>query len=115
MTAPRLLSARVRAAILDRRNEVILSAASGWEIAVKHKLGRLELPAAPKSFIAEAVSAHAVSVLPVTLAHGLHAGGLKFHHKDPFDRLLIAQSELDGLPVATPDAIFRRYRIETVW
>lgn len=115
MTAPSLLSARVRALILDRRNDVILSAASGWEIALKHKLGRLDLPAAPKSFIAEAVSAHAVALLPVTMAHGVRAGGLKLHHKDPFDRLLIAQSELETLPVATPDAIFRKYRVEIVW
>jgi len=109
------LSDRVRLVILDPGNDVILSAVSGWEIAIKHRLGRLDLPAAPAAFIAEALAAHAVAVLPVGMAHAVRAGDLPLNHKDPFDRILIAQADIESLPLATPDAAFSPYGIETVW
>ena len=109
------LSDRVRRVILDPRNDVILSAVSGWEIAIKHRLGRLELPAAPAAFMAEALAAHAVTVLPVGMTHAVEAGDLPLNHKDPFDRILVAQAIIETLPLATPDTAFSPYGIETVW
>ena len=115
MAEPDKLSASVRRLLLDRRNEILLSAASGWEISLKWRLGRLQLRAEPAAFIAEAVSAHALAHLPVSMAHAVRAGDLPLHHKDPFDRMLIAQAEIESVALATPDAAFGRYRVETLW
>ncbi len=115
MAEPPLLSPRARQLLLERGNDIVLSAASGWEISIKRKLGRIELPLATASFIADALSAHAITVLPITMAHAIRAGDLPLHHKDPFDRLIIAQADIENIPVATPDRNFSAYPIEAVW
>jgi PIN domain nuclease of toxin-antitoxin system len=115
MTQPEHLSRKVKSLLVDPANEILLSAATGWEVAVKHKLGRLDLPAPPKTFIPDALSIHSITVLPITMAHAIRAGDLRLHHKDPFDRLLIAQSDIENVAMATPDKVFAKYRVQAIW
>jgi PIN domain nuclease of toxin-antitoxin system len=110
-----LLSYDARAAIKDVRNEVLVSAASAWEIAIKQRLGRLdELPELADRF-AELVSADGFTHLPMTHLHGLRAGAHASAHRDPFDRMLAAQSELEDLKLVTKDPAFREFRCQTLW
>ncbi len=109
------LSERAREVIADGRNEVLLSAASAWEIAIKCARGRLALPEAPGRYVATRMALHHIGPLPVQVAHALHVFGLPPIHQDPFDRLLVAQSQLEGLPVLTSDPQFARYNVSIVW
>jgi PIN domain nuclease of toxin-antitoxin system len=109
------LSPRARRIIADGRNRIFLSAASGWEIAIKARLGRLELPDDLERFILNQLAVNAIDVLPVQMSHALHVYKLPDHHRDPFDRLLIAQAQLEKLRILTADAQFSKYRVEVVW
>lgn len=109
------LSPRVRAAIGGIDNEIVFSAVSAWEVALKHRLGRLDLKAAPAAIVATALAAPAVEALPIGVAHAVRAGELPLHHKDPFDRLLVAQAEIEGLTLLTPDRAFAPYGVATLW
>jgi len=109
------LSSRAREIIADGANEVFLSAASGWEIAIKAKLGRLRLPDVPERFIPEQLRLNAIETLPVQMSHALHVYKLPDHHRDPFDRLLIAQAQLEKLPVLTADPQISRYPVKVIW
>lgn len=109
------LSSPARDAIRDPQNRVFVSSASGWEIATKHRLGKLpEVGKALESLPALLRRAR-FDTLPITLEHALSAGALPGPHRDPFDRMLIAQSRLEGLPVVTNDPVFERYDARTIW
>jgi len=112
--SPRL-SARAREVIRDSENELFFSAASGWEIAIKAQLGRLQLPDNLEQFIAEQLALNAVLVLPIQLRHALHVYTLPQHHRDPFDRMLIAQSQVENLSLLTADPQITRYVVATIW
>ena len=84
------LSFRVREIISDGGNQLFLSAASGWEMAIKIKLGKLDLPHDLESFVLDQLAVNAIDSLSVTLSHALHVRALPDHHRDPFDRLLVA-------------------------
>lgn len=109
------LSAPARAAIADSANEIFVSAASGWEIAIKAGLGRLSLPDRPARFVPNQVARNGFTVLSISLAHALAVEALPALHRDPFDRLLVAQSRLEKLPVITDDAAILRYDVRAVW
>ncbi len=109
------ISVTAREFISDGRNEVFLSAASAWEIAIKYAKGRLELPETPERYVANRLRRHHFSPLPIQLSHALHVYTLPDIHQDPFDRLLIAQSQLEKLPLLTADADIARYGISIVW
>lgn len=109
------LSPRVREIISDGANELFLSAASGWEMAIKAKLGRLHLPDNLESFIFEQLAINAIESLPVQMSHALHVYMLPDHHRDPFDRLLIAQAQLEDLPILTIDPQIAQYTVKTIW
>ena len=109
------LSPRVREIISDGRNELFLSAASGWEIAIKAKLGRIYIPGKPQSFISEQMVINAVQGLPIQMSHALQVYLLPPYHRDPFDRMLVAQAQLEGLPILTNDIQISRYSVETIW
>lgn len=98
----------------DTRNELLLSAASSWEISIKHSLGRLELPEPPERFVPRQLSSAGVGAIPVEHVHALRAGALPLHHRDPFDRLLIAQALELGVPVITADQAFDDYDVEVL-
>lgn len=97
------------ATIADPDNVVLVSAISVWEIEIKRSLGKLE---APDNLI-DAISDSGFEPLPVEFAHAHAAGNLPPHHRDPFDRMLIAQAMTDGLVVVTRDAAFADYAVET--
>ena len=102
------LGSKARAAIADPRNEIFVSAASAWEMSVKRASGKLAV-----SFdIAEAIERNAFVELPIGIAHAVAAGELIRHHADPFDRMLIAQSQLEGLRLVTSDGAIATYEVE---
>lgn len=109
------ISVTAREFISDGRNEIFLSAASAWEIAIKYAKGRLELPETPEQYVANRLRRHHFSPLPIQMSHALHVHTLPDIHQDPFDRLLIAQSQLEKLPLLTADADISRYGISIVW
>lgn len=113
------LSVIARRLIEDGSNQITVSAASAWEIAIKQRIGKLAQvdhfqPDFPSSFLSE-VATEGFEELPVSLLHGLHAGSYAFTHADPFDRLLAAQSELEGMPLVTRDPAFAAFPCQTLW
>ena len=109
------LSQAARALIADGRNELYFSVASGWEIAIKAQLGRLQLPDNAPQFVMAQLSLNAIEILPIQLHHALHVYKLPMHHRDPFDRMLIAQSQLESLPIITLDPQINGYEVQTIW
>jgi PIN domain nuclease of toxin-antitoxin system len=109
------LTERARDVLADAGTEVLLSAASGFEIATKATRGRLELPDDPRRFIPSRVARYGFHVLPISLEHAVRAGILPDIHRDPFDRILIAQAQVEGLPILTADPLIARYDVETIW
>jgi PIN domain nuclease of toxin-antitoxin system len=106
-----------RAAELFRApdNEVYLSAASAWEIAVKHALGRLPLPEPPERFVPAMREAHGIAPLPIDEEAALHVSKLPALHRDPFDRVLVSQAIVHGLTLLTPDPLVTQYPARTLW
>ena len=109
------LSGHARDIVGDGRNEAFFSAASAWEIAIKAAMGRLGLPDDAEEFIAAEVTRNGFSVLPVHLTHALRVYALPAHHRDPFDRLLVAQSRVENLPLLSRDPHLAAYGVEVVW
>jgi PIN domain nuclease of toxin-antitoxin system len=109
------LSKRARSAIATRRDECFVSMASCWEIAIKVSLEKLKLEAPVDRFIPEQLAVNSFSLLPIEFAHVARVARLPFHHRDPFDRLLVAQGLIDDLKVVSADPIFRRYGVKRVW
>jgi len=105
----RKLAAAARRAIEDA-DTVYVSAASAWEVAIKVGLGRLR----PLRTVEEAVEESGFVELPITFRHAERVAGLPAHHRDPFDRLLIAQAELEGLTLVSRDPVFGRYVVERI-
>ena len=100
--------------LADPDNEVLLSAASAWEIAIKYALGRLPLPVPPPEYVASRMERSGTTGLPVEHRHALHVATLPAHHRDPFDRLLISQAQLDRLTLVTVDAQMEPYDVERI-
>jgi len=109
------LSSRASAIIKDGNNKLFLSADSGWEIAVKVRLGRLTLPEPLETFVPEQMALNAIESLPIQMSHALHVYTLPDHHRDPFDRMLVAQAQLENLPILSADPQISLYAVETVW
>jgi PIN domain nuclease of toxin-antitoxin system len=112
------LSERVRELIGNSQNTLFFSAASAWEIAIKAQLGKLGFTDSHDNlerFITEQLMLNAFEGLPMQLRHGLHVATLPIHHRDPFDRLLVAQSQLEDLPILTADAQIGRYDVHVIW
>lgn len=109
------LSEVARDAIADGNNHVLVSAVSGWDIAIKARLGKLPLPQAPEVFMAAMLARHRFEVLPVAMAHALAEYDLPTHHSDPFDRLLIAQAKHEGLTLVSNDGQIARYDVARLW
>jgi len=109
------LSQSARSVIGDSTNELYLSAASGWEIEIKTKLGRLEIAGDPEKLIPEQMVLNAISGLPVQMSHALHVFQLPDLHRDPFDRILIAQARLEEIPIITRDSAISQYDVEIIW
>jgi PIN domain nuclease of toxin-antitoxin system len=104
------LAADARAAVASPESLVSVSAASAWELSIKEALGRVRLP----DDLEEQLERSAFSPLPITVAHALRAGGLPLHHADPFDRMLVAQAQLEGLTLVTRDPRIAAYGVATL-
>lgn len=109
------LSAAGRAAIADTDNVIHASAASAWEISTKQRIGKLDGVPQASARYAELVAANGFRHLVVSHLHALRAGSWLVEHRDPFDRMLAAQSELEGMPLITRDPAFALFGVETLW
>lgn len=109
------LPSRAREIMEAGDTEMFLSAASGWEIVIKSRLGRLKLPADLQSFMAEQLRINAIQVLSIQMTHALHVATLPDYHRDPFDRMLVAQSQLERLPILTGDPLIAQYAVTVIW
>lgn len=107
----RRLSDRARDATTDRANTVLLSAALVWEIALKRALGKLELP---DGYVASLLE-YAFVPLVITLEHAAAVEHLPHHHGDPFDRMLVAQAQVEGATIVSRDPRFKRYEVPVLW
>jgi PIN domain nuclease of toxin-antitoxin system len=109
------LSPKAAETFADPDNEVFLSSASAWEIAIKHRLGRLPLPDDPRRFVPRERERHRIQALPIAEEHALGTGALEDRHKDPFDRVLVAQALARGATILTPDPLIAQYPVATLW
>lgn len=109
------LSRQARKLFVDPENEVYLSVASTWEIAIKYKLGKLSLPTPPQEYIPSKRQQHNIDSLSLDEEATLHLTKLPDLHKDPFDRILICQAIVAGLILLTPDELITQYALRSVW
>jgi PIN domain nuclease of toxin-antitoxin system len=109
------LSGNALAYIEDESNELLLSLASGWKIAIKVSLGKLKVVTPVNELLSAVTDAAAVGIIPIKLSHIVAVSRLPFFHKDPFDRLLAAQCLTEGLPIVSADNIFEEYGVRRIW
>lgn len=108
---PHRLPPKARAAIEDSRNEVWVSSASTWEVTIKYALGKMPLPNSPDVYLTARLAHYGFKHLAISIAHTLALTGLPKHHADPFDRILIAQAQVEGLTLVSVDPHIARYPV----
>jgi PIN domain nuclease of toxin-antitoxin system len=111
----RRLSLKSRRLIADETNVVLVSAASAWEITTKARLGKLPGARAVAADVAGSVASQGFVPLDITLIHAQRAGALAGEHRDPFDRMLIAQTQLEDVSIVSDDHVFDDYRVRRLW
>jgi len=109
------LTATGRSLIDNGENDILLSTASVWEMAIKHSIGRLTFSMPFMEFIKQQIAVNRIDILEITFDHIEVVASLPLHHRDPFDRLIIAQSMAQQIPILSLDAIFDAYAIARVW
>lgn len=112
---PGRLNRRARELIGDASNEILFSAASAWEIAIKSALGKLTLPESPAAWVSTRVASQGMIPLSIRLDHALAVSELPPLHRDPFDRLLVAQCRIEEVPILTADSRLGAYGVEWIW
>ena len=115
LSDPERLGAQARQVIQNPDNAILLSAVSSWEIAIKCALGKLQLPEPPESFVPKRLARDDIRPLPIQHTHALRVSSLPLHHSDPFDRLLIAQAQIEDIPIITADPLFKSYDVGILW
>lgn len=116
LAQPTSLSIRASALIRDTANSAFVSAASAWELATKHRLGRLPQAEAIVTGYAAHLAILGAEELPIRSSHALLAGGFRLEHRDPFDRMLAAQALIEGLALVSDDLAFQAFSgLETIW
>jgi PIN domain nuclease of toxin-antitoxin system len=115
LASPERLGREATGLLEDLRHPLSLSAASLWEIAIKYSLGKLELPGEPSKFVPSRLAEMSIGTLPIAGGHALRVADLPPHHGDPFDRLLVAQAQLERMPMLTADPQLLLYDVETIW
>jgi PIN domain nuclease of toxin-antitoxin system len=100
---------------IENANETFISAASAWEIMTKWRSGKQPEFAGLASTFVKVIEAHGFNQLPISVEHALHAASLPLHHRDHFDRILIAQSLMENVLIVTPDVAFDRYGVKRIW
>jgi PIN domain nuclease of toxin-antitoxin system len=111
-SSPERLAADLLDRLADENNDMFLSAASSWEIAIKHSLGKLALPEAPHLYVPDRMRRSGTTSLPIEHAHALTVAELPLLHRDPFDRLLIAQAKCQNLVLVTADPEVAKYDVD---
>lgn len=109
------LSNTGRGIIADPDNTILFSVASAWEIVIKFRTGKLSLPEEPESYIPSRLTANQFEILPIQINHVLQVAKLPDYHKDPFDRLLVTQSQIERIPILTRDSLIIQYQVITIW
>lgn len=109
------LSVTAKALIEDPDNRKLVSVASCWEIAIKAGLGKLQLGEPSRTFLYKEIARNNFELLGITLDHATSVESLPAHHKDPFDRLLIAQVITEGVPIVSADAVFDQHGVQRLW
>lgn len=109
------LSEKARTAIADGRNECFLSMASCWELSIKSSLGKLRLSQPVERFIPEEMSSNGFHLLDIEFRHVAKVESLPFHHRDPFDRLLVAQALLEKMTLVSCDSALSAYGVKLIW
>jgi PIN domain nuclease of toxin-antitoxin system len=115
ITSDNRLSARAKALIKNRRSQIYWSVVSSWELAIKHALGRLEFDEPPEDLIPAELDRNHIETLTIQNHHAFLAGKLPAHHKDPFDRMLIAQARIESLGLVSDDSKFKLYEADVYW
>ena len=110
-TEPNRFREETRRMLLDPDNVLLLSAASSWEIAIKYAIGKLPLPEPPSTYVPTRMRLSGTIGLPIEHEHALHVATLPLHHRDPFDRLLVAQANVESMPLLTADPVLASYSI----
>ena len=112
---PQRLSPKVQNVFRDLGQEMFLSAASAWEIAIKFASGKLRLPEPPATYVVRRMADQGVRPIAVSHQHALAVASLPPHHRDPFDRLLVAQANLEDMVLISSDRIFLNYSVQLLW
>lgn len=112
---PEKLSPSALTAIKDRTNQLLLSVATVWEMQIKHQLGKLELTLPLEEIVEREQRAKNIELLPIDIASVLKLDALPLHHRDPFDRILMAQALVHNAVLITSDSVFSQYSISTLW
>jgi PIN domain nuclease of toxin-antitoxin system len=112
---PTKLTAPIEALLQDPSHDRLLSVASLWEIAIKVSLGRLPLSVPYRQWMNKAMADLSLVVLPITLDHAERTASLPWHHRDPFDRLIVAQAQVERVPLVSADAKLDQYGITRIW
>ncbi len=112
---PERIARKTRAVMADLHQDVFLSAVTSWEVAIKSAAGKLSLPEPPGSYVPRRMADQGLRPLPVSHQHALAVFSLPAHHRDPFDRLLIAQANLEDMVLITADRIFEQYPVQLLW
>ena len=101
--------------IENSSNQIFISYVSIWEIGIKNSIGKLKIEKSFESFVKEKLEPYNFIFLSIQLSHVIEATSLPFHHRDPFDRMLIAQSKIENIPVISSDSVFDKYGVTRVW
>ena len=109
------LSNSAKAFIVDPANQILFSPVSYWEIAIKISIGKFRLPDIEKNIVEMSAEDLAAKTLPLYTHHSLRVAEMPLHHRDPFDRLLIAQAQAEGLPLMTADPVLAKYDVDIIW
>ena len=112
--SPRL-STKARRILADPANSLILSVASAWEIAIKAQAGKLRIPEQAATYVPTRAAYYGMEILQIHLAHALALQSLPLRHRDPFDRMLIVQSQVEKLSILTADPAIRAYSVDAIW
>jgi PIN domain nuclease of toxin-antitoxin system len=112
--APDMLRPRVLTDLGSDRTELVVSVIVAWEVAIKWRTGRLTLPGHPRDWMRRLVAEFGAELLPITLDHAVRVADLPDHHRDPFDRLLIAQAQVEDMAIVTADRSFTAYDVQVI-
>lgn len=112
---PERIARKAREVMADLSQQIFLSAVTSWEIAIKVGVSKLTLPEPSSSYVPRRMADQGLRPLPISHQHALAVAALPLHHRDPFDRLLIAQASIEGMTVITADRVFEQYSVPLLW